>query len=582
VIKTLGTQLALFFREPEFRRNLGSLAKYFALLVSVIAAYTVLFQLLMVRLEGQEHSWFAGFYWTLVTMSTLGYGDIVFHTDLGRIFSVIVLVSGVILLLILLPFVFIRHFYAPWLEARLRLRAPRRIADDVRDHVVLCAWDPVAESVIEQLNLHRIPYVLLDPDAERATNRHADGFQVIAGELDSEKTFRNAGIDRARLVLANAEDTTNTNIILTVRDIAPDVPIVAIASSEDAVDVMELAGATHVLPLRRRLGEQLANRINAGRAQVHEIGRFHGLIVAEFPVLNTPLAGRTIRDAPLRELMGINIVAVWEKGSLHPAKPEFMLTDHCLPVVVGTPEQMEELDEFLYIYDTNWNPVIVIGGGKVGRSATRQLKAQGVTVHLIERNEVLANRWKNVPDRLFIGDAANRTLLEEAGIAEAPAVLLTTNDDAMNVFLSVYCRRLNPALRIVSRVTHERNIASIRRAGADLVLSYAGLGMETVISLARNRTLVLLGEGVELFEEVLPKSLANNTLAESEIGARTGVNLVAVEDEDGLRPAPRAGDVLKEGCRLYMIGTPDQHLEFQKQYGVAPREQDNPDATSHV
>jgi len=571
VIKNLGTHFALFIREPEFRRNLRTLAKYLILLVAVIAAYSVLFQLVMVRIEGQQHSWVAGLYWTLVTMSTLGYGDIVFHTDFGRAFSVFVLLSGVILLLILLPFVFIRHFYAPWLEAQLRLRAPRQVADNVQDHVVLCAWDPVAESVVEQLELHRIPYVLLDPDAERATRRHAEGFQVITGELDSERTFRNAGIERAKLVLANAEDTTNTNIILTVREIAPHVPIVAIASSEDAVDVMELAGSTHVLPLRRRLGEQLANRINAGRAQVHEIGRFHGLIVAEFPVLNTPLAGRTIRDAPLRELMGINIVAVWEKGVLRPASPEFLLTDHCMPVVVGTPEQMEELDEFLYIYDTNWNPVIVIGGGKVGRSATRRLKSQGVTVHLIERNEALANRWKDVPDRLFVGDAANRDLLEEAGIAEAPAVLLTTNDDAMNAFLSVYCRRLNPALRIVSRVTHERNIASIRRAGADLVLSYAGLGMETVISLARNRTLVLLGEGVELFEEMLPQSLANTTLADSDIGARTGVNVVAVEDEEGLRPAPRAGDILKAGCRLYMIGTPDQHLEFQKQFGLPNR-----------
>jgi len=211
----------------------------------------------------------------------------------------------------------------------------------------------------------------------------------------------------------------------------------------------------------------------------------------------------------------------------------------------------------------------VIGGGKVGRSATRQLRAQGVTVHLIERKEELARRWSNVPDRMFIGDAANRELLTEAGIEEAPAVLLTTNDDAMNVFLAVYCRRLNPALRIVSRVTHERNVASIRRAGADLVLSYAALGMEAVVSLARNRTLVLLGEGVELFEVVMPDSLADSTLAESDIGARTGLNVVAVEDEDGMKPAPRSADVLRRGSRLFVIGTPDQLQTFHDVFGMA-------------
>jgi Trk K+ transport system NAD-binding subunit len=412
--------------------------------------------------------------------------------------------------------------------------------------------------------------VVLDPNPERGSRRHGDGLRVVCGDLDSEQTFLRARVDAARLVVANVDDTANTNIILTVREVAPDVPIAAVASTEDAIDVLELAGATHVLPLRRQLGEKLANRVNAGRAQVHPIGRFRDLVIAEFPVRNTPLAGKTIRDTPLRELLGINIVAVWDRGSLHAARPDYLLNEHCLPVVIGTPEQMEELDEFLCIYDTNWNPVIVIGGGKVGRSAARVLKNQGVPVHMIERKEDLARRWMSVPERMFIGDAANRDLLEEAGIHDAPAVLLTTNDDAMNVFLAVYCRRLNPALRIVSRVTHERNIASIRRAGADLVLSYAALGMEAVVSLARSQTLVLLGEGVELFEESLPPVLSGTTLEESAIGARTGLNVVAVETDGVLMPAPRAGDVLKAGSRLYMIGTPEQHLVFQRAFGVAP------------
>jgi voltage-gated potassium channel len=60
-------------------------------------------------------------------MSTLGFGDITFTSDIGRVFSVVVLVSGIILLLIVLPFAFIRFFYAPWLEAQIRLRAPRRV-----------------------------------------------------------------------------------------------------------------------------------------------------------------------------------------------------------------------------------------------------------------------------------------------------------------------------------------------------------------------------------------------------------------------------------------------------------------------
>ncbi|MEX1257279.1 MAG: NAD-binding protein [Gemmatimonadota bacterium] len=568
MIKTLGTQLALFYREPEVRRNLRALAKYLILLVAVIALYSILFHVIMSRAEGQEHTWFSGVYWTLVTMSTLGFGDITFHTDLGRAFSILVLFSGVILLLVVLPFAFITYLYAPWLQAQLRLRAPRSLPGEIRDHVILCDYDSVAESVIEQLDLHKIPYVILDPDPERASRRHADGLRIVTGPLDAVETFRGVGADRAKLVVVNADDISNTNVILTVREVSATVPIAAVASTEDTIDVLQLAGATHVFPLWRQLGERLASRINAGRAQVHEIGRFRDLVIGEFPVLNTPLAGKRIEETSIRELLGINIVAVWDRGKLVPSHPKYLLTEHCLPVIIGTAEQLEDLDEFLFIYDTNWNPVIVLGGGKVGRAATRRLKAQGVPVHIVERKPDLAARWSGLPDRMIVGDASSREVLHEAGIEEAPAILLTTNDDAMNVFLAVYCRRLNPSLRIVSRVTHERNVASILRAGADLVLSYAALGMEAIISLARERTLVLLGEGVELFEEALPSALAGATLAESAIRARTGLNVVAVEAEGRLMPAPRAGDVLQPGSRLYMIGTPEQHFEFSKEYGL--------------
>jgi Trk K+ transport system NAD-binding subunit len=115
-------------------------------------------------------------------------------------------------------------------------------------------------------------------------------------------------------------------------------------------------------------------------------------------------------------------------------------------------------------------------------------------------------------------------------------------------------------------VTHERNVDSIQRAGADLVLSYAALGREAILSLARDRTLVFLGEGVELFEEGLPAALEGKTLAESGLGARLGLNVIAIETEGATTPAPRATEMLTKGMRLFMIGTSDQHQAFQEEF----------------
>jgi Trk K+ transport system NAD-binding subunit len=136
----------------------------------------------------------------------------------------------------------------------------------------------------------------------------------------------------------------------------------------------------------------------------------------------------------------------------------------------------------------------------------------------------------------------------------------------MNVYLTVYCRRLNPQARILTRVTHERNIDAIQRAGADFVLSYGSLGVQIVSALVRERELIVLGEGVEVFYISLPKALAGKTIAETEIGARTGLNVIGVDLVGRVRTDIRAGEVLEDGCTLVAIGGPDQRRAFRDLY----------------
>lgn len=567
-MKFLASLLATLAAEQELRRNLGGLVRYLAFLGAVIAAYAILFHVIMVTVEGdRSHSWLTGVYWTLTVMSTLGFGDITFESDIGRAFSILVLLSGMLLLLIVLPFVFIRFFYAPWLEARLRLRAPRSVPDDLSGHVILCGMDTIAPDLIRRLDEKEIPYRVIEEDSVRASSMLQEGIDVVAGPPDLAETYVRVGAPRARMVVANRDDPTNTNIVLTVRDVAPEVPVVALAESEDSMDILRLSGASHVLNLKRQLGESLAQRVNAGYAQTHVIGSYRGLVIAEFPVHNTPLVGRTVRESGLRDIAGVTVVGIWEKAQLRPARPEAVLNDLSLPVVVGTQEMMQELDEFLCIYDVNVNPVLVIGGGKVGRAATRALKRKGIPVHMVEKNPELARRHQDLPDRMIQGDAARREVLDEAGLAEAPTVLLTTNDDAINLYLCVYCRRLNPEVRIVSRITHDRNVPSIQRAGADLALSYADLGVESLYSLIQSRSQVILGEGVELRTLPVPPSLAGRTLAESGIGARTGVNVIALEGPDGEVSFAEPDLVLKEGWELVTIASPAQVEAFVKAFG---------------
>ena len=351
-MKFLTPQIAYLLTQEETRRNLKSFLKYLAFLAGTVAIYSLLFHAMMFR-EGQEHSWLTGLYWTLTVMSTLGFGDITFHTDLGRAFSIVVLLSGIVLLLIVLPFAFIRFFYAPWLEAQLRLRAPRKAPQDLRDHVILCRYDEIARGLIERLDDQGIPSYVIEPDAARAAALHADGVRVVMGDVDARTTYEALRVSEARLVVANLDDAANTNATLTVRETHANVPIAALAEDKNSVDVLELSGATYVLLLKQRLGEQLASRVTVGTPNAHEVGRFKDLVIAEFPVHNTPLAGRTVADTHLRQLTGLNILACSDRGRLLPARPDTVLSDYSVAVVVGTEDQVASLDALFVIYEPN-------------------------------------------------------------------------------------------------------------------------------------------------------------------------------------------------------------------------------------
>lgn len=522
----------------------------------------------MTYIEDRDFSWMSGLYWTLTVMTTLGFGDITFHSDIGRLFSIIVLLSGVILLLIMLPFTFIQSFYAPWLEAQLHAGSPREVPPETKDHVIICKYDSVAPNLIKKLKLKNIPYYVIESDPSTATEMFHDGISVIYGSVESVLTYKKMLVDKASLVFANEDDTINTNIILTVREAAPDVPIVATADNIDSIDILSLSGATHVLPLKQMLGEKLANRISIGKDHVNIIGKFSDWKVIEFMVQDTNFSGKTLAETKLREQFGINIIGIWERGILELPLPNKVLSDSSVPVGIGTPKQIKAFNEML---KKNSEPqsesVLIIGGGKVGRAAGRALKEKHLNVLMIDSKKELIDVIGDIPDRLTIGNAADRHTLENGGLNESSLVILSTNQDAVNIYLSIYCRKLNPDLHIVSRITYARNLEAIHRAGADFVLSYAPLGAESVIAFLEGREPIIIGEEVELFKVPTPPGLIGKTLAESNIGALTGLVVLAVESEGKATINLTADYAFPANSILDVLGTGEQLEKLNEMFG---------------
>jgi Trk K+ transport system NAD-binding subunit len=446
----------------------------------------------------------------------------------------------------------------------MRQRAPRSVRDDVSGHVLITKYDPVASSLVRRLGYHHIPYYVTEPDATRALALHDQGVSVVVGEPDDAATYRRLRIDTARLIVATGDDYENTNVAFTVRELNQELPIVSFARAPQSVDVLELAGSSHVLRLTEMLGRSLARRTLGGDVRANVIGQFGELLIVEAPVLGTPLVGKTVGEGWVRENTGLTVVGVWKRGRFETLRPDTEIEGSMVLVLAGSQQQVARFSELTAIYTTSEAPVLILGGGRVGREAAIALRESGIPYKIVEKNP---GRVKD-PDNYVVGDAADLQVLERAGIKEAPTAIVTTADDATNIYLTIYCRRLRPDIQIISRATLEHNVSTLHRAGADFVMSYASMGANAVYNILEQDDVVMVAEGLDVFRVKVPPRLVGKTLEESGIRGHTGCSVVALEtktDETIINPAadlPLPGD----GSELILVGTTESEREFIARY----------------
>jgi len=563
-MKYIPAQVIYFIRSRTTKRNFKLLFKFLLALTAIVIIYSVLFHFIML-FEDRNFSWVTGFYWTLTTMSTLGIGDITFASDLGRIFSMVVLISGILFLLIMLPFTFIQFFYAPWLEAQSRVRAPRELPENTTGHVILTNFDPITINLVEKLNQYNYEYVIIVTDLHRALELYDLNYKVVVGDPGDPETYRRLRAQNAALVVANNDDMMNTNISFTIREISKKVPIVTNADADDSIDILQLAGSTHVFQFMKMLGKSLARRTLGVSMGANVIGRFDQLLIAEAPAMRTPLEGKTIAESNLRETIGVTVVGIWERGRFEIPHPQTRINSTTVLLLAGSVEQLNKYDEIFCIYriyHTANAPVLILGGGRVGRTAAEALEEHQIDYQVVEKNSMhIENK-----DKYIHGNAADINVLNRAGIREAPTVIITTHNDPMNIYLTIYCRRLRPDIQIISRANLDRNISKLHGAGADLVMSYASMGANTIINLLKPGEILMFEEGLNVFRAPVPSLLVGKALAENQIREQTGCSVIAISTQGELNINPDPSIPLGENDEMIMIGTADAEKRFIENY----------------
>jgi Trk K+ transport system NAD-binding subunit len=276
------------------------------------------------------------------------------------------------------------------------------------------------------------------------------------------------------------------------------------------------------------------------------------LVIAEFPALETPLVGKTLAESRIREDFGLSVVGIWERGQFIIPTAKKMIERTSVLVLAGSRENLAAFDDiysFYHICHISTDPVLIVGGGRVGKAVAKNFKERKMPYLIIEKNPRHVEE-----DHYVVGDAADIRTLQKAWIENAPASVITTHDDATNIYLTKYLRGLRPGMQIISRANVDRNVSTLHRAGADFVMSYASLGANAIGNFLKNEGTLMLAEGMDVFRLKAPKSLVGKTLAQSKIREMTECTVVGIKQDGVMATSPDPQAPIQDNAELVLIG----------------------------
>ncbi len=209
--------------------------------------------------EAQGLSYFDSFYWTVVTISTIGYGDIVPATFWARILFFFVVFVGIGTFATALT-----EIATYFMEQKLlQMRGLHRVR--MQEHAIVVGFDESTEELVRQLKERGLEAIVVDKEVDAAA-LHTKGIAAISGDPHSSETLERAGIKTADAVILPAlGDESAVMVALKAKELNPNVRIVAVCRKREDYDIMQQAKIDVVVPMARLLGEVLAEAVNESK-----------------------------------------------------------------------------------------------------------------------------------------------------------------------------------------------------------------------------------------------------------------------------------------------------------------------------
>lgn len=321
--------------------------------------YTALLLLVLVLFVGvlgyryvSNYSWIDAVYMTVITITTVGFGE-VHPLDTGaKIFTIFLILSSVVIvgyaISIITEYILSRNNFED-----IKQRKMQKKIEAMHNHIIICGFGRNGRQAALKLQDYGKPFVIIERDKEIIMRLQEDNMPYVLGNANEDETLIEAGIERAStLISALPSDADNLFVVLSARQINKSMSIISRASQETSYNKLKLAGANNVILPDKIGGDHMASLV-----VIPDLVEFidnlsivgeRNINVEEVKIeqLYDPTHVKTIRDLDLRKKTGCTVIGFKDENGEYIVNPEAdtKLVKGSKIIVLGRPEQIERLN----------------------------------------------------------------------------------------------------------------------------------------------------------------------------------------------------------------------------------------------
>lgn len=317
------------------------------LIVLVIFGGTVGYQII----EGW--SFIEALYMTIITISTVGFKEVGQLSNAGRIFTIFLILGGIIVITSGISLIFSSIIEGTFGEIIRRQRMEKKLAK-IKNHFIICGFGAVGEDVVNEFIRENKPFVLIEKDKNVLNKllKEFPGIIFVIGDATDDEILKNAQIEKAKGILAVLGKTAdNLYICLSARSLNPKLRIIARVIESESIDKLKKAGADYVFSPEKIGGIRLAAAAlkPAVTSFLDAIirGEYLDLVLNEVEVQeHSSIVRKTLKESEISKNIGIIISAIksanTDKLIFNPSSKTIINPSDIL-IVFGSSDQIKQL-----------------------------------------------------------------------------------------------------------------------------------------------------------------------------------------------------------------------------------------------